>query len=142
MVNIKIETSQIAGVAESISKYVRLDLIDNDERANMLWFCGSLDFVKRLRKSADTEDDTVTISLDDRLVNDLSEIISKYIFKEIKELELADDEWMEEMASVYMQLEQAKQKKTKPAFQKTQNPQPKEQNDSKKNKDVPPINIF
>lgn len=109
--SIKIDTDQISGVAESLAKYVRLDLIQNEERTNMLWFCGSLDFVKRLRKNAENEQETISIDIDNRLIEGLSAIIEKYIFKEIKELEVADDEWMEEMASLYMQLEAAKQMK-------------------------------
>lgn len=125
-ISIKIDTNQISGVAESLSKYVRLDLIENEERTNMLWFCGSLDFVKRLRKNAESEQETISIDIDNRLIEGLSAIIEKYIFKEIKELELADDEWMEEMASLYMQLEAAKQTKNIPQNQR------KEKKDGKK----------
>ena len=111
---IKITADQVNGVADSLCKYIQKDLVENDKRLNMFWYCGSLNLIQRLQKEAESSSDSeyVSIVVDDRLVSDIQEIIEKYIFEEIKELGTDDREWMMEMANLYLQLAAESKKET------------------------------
>lgn len=112
---IKIRTEQLNSVADSLGSYIEKDLVENDERLNMFWYCGSLDLVQRIQKEAEknSDNDYSYVEVDNRLLSDLQTIMEKYIFAEIKELGSGDREWMIEMANLYLQfaMEEKKFKK-------------------------------
>lgn len=101
---VKILTSEVANIANSISKYIFKEAKDTD-RQNIEWLNEFVNFYQKL-KSGESKRDYTYVEVDGIVKSDLSEIISKYIFNDLQNMDENNSSWLCEMMSIYNQLKE------------------------------------
>lgn len=101
---VKILTSEVANIANSISKYIFKEVKDAD-RKNIEWLNEFVNFYQKL-KSGESKRDYTYVEVDGLVKSDLSEIISKYIFNDLQNMDENNSSWLCEMMSIYNQLKE------------------------------------
>lgn len=100
---IKILTSEVSNVANSISKYIFKEAKETKERQNIEWLNEFVNFYQSL-KSCDSKRDYTYVEIEGIVKNDLSDVISKNIFNDLQNMNDENSSWLCEMMGIYNQL--------------------------------------
>lgn len=101
---IRITTSQLSKIADSISRYVFAEVKTSKERQDMKWLSDFTRFYQSLKNNKKLDEEFVIVNVDGIVKSDLADVIGKHIFKEIQTMQENDNAWMFEMVNIYNQL--------------------------------------
>lgn len=101
---IRITTSQLSKIADSISRYVFAEVKTSKERQDMKWLSDFTRFYQSLKNNKKLDEEFVIVNVDGIVKSDLADVIGKHIFEEIQTMQENDNAWMFEMVNIYNQL--------------------------------------
>ena len=101
---IRITTSQLSKIADSISRYVFAEVKTSKERQDMKWLSDFTRFYQSLKNNKKLNEEFVIVNVDGIVKSDLADVIGKHIFEEIQTMQENDNAWMFEMVNIYNQL--------------------------------------
>lgn len=100
---IKILTSEISNIANSISKYIFKEAKTSKDRQNINWLNEFVNFYNSL-KDNDSKRDYTYIEIDGLVRKDLSEVIKNNIFNDLESMNEENPIWLCEMINICNQL--------------------------------------
>lgn len=101
---IRITTSQLSKIADSISRYVFAEVKTSKERQDMKWLSDFTRFYQSLKNNKKLDEEFAIVNVDGIVKSDLADVIGKHIFEEIQTMQENDNAWMFEMVNIYNQL--------------------------------------
>lgn len=147
MKTLKVKTSPIQRIADSIGNYIFNDLKGGFANNDINWlsqFCGLYNKLTELSLS-NTTDAYCQIEVGDTVERGLPGMIARYIFNDIKDVfDFTDDdvEWICEMMSIYNQLLDTSKKGTASVINTENTSSADKKNDAKKEDGLDPAQII